>query len=66
MELNDVQYYWSQAYQGGTFYINTLKTTVTTNPLQTLARIYNSKAFKDGGSFYVTNSGAATKLLDIS
>ena len=53
---------------GGTFYIKTLMTSASTNPMQTNVKITNSKAFRDGGSFYIDNPGVstATRLLDIS
>ena len=65
MELNDVQYYWSQAYDGGTIYITTLKNTGSTTTMQTNVQIYNSKAFRDGGSFFILGT-IASKQLDIS
>ena len=66
MELNDVQYQWSQAQDGGTFYIKTLMSTASTTPMQVNTKITNSKAFRDGGSFYIDNSGSTSRLLDIS
>ena len=65
MELNDVKYYWSQAYDGGTFYITTLKNTGSTTKMVTGVTIQNSKAFYDGGSFHILGT-SASKDLDIS
>lgn len=34
--------------------------------MQVNVKITNSKAFRDGGAFYVGNTGTSTRLLDIS
>jgi hypothetical protein len=66
MELNDVKYHWSQAYDGGTFYIKTLKNTGSIVPMQIDVKIYDTKAFRDGGSFYIDNNAVSSRLIDIS
>ena len=62
LSLTSITYNFNEAYDGGTFWINNFKT--PTGFTQTGITISNSKAFNNGGTFYVT--GTSVQTLDVS
>jgi hypothetical protein len=61
LDLTSITFDHNEAYEGGVFYINDLR---SSGLVQSSIAITNVKAYYDGGTFYV--QGTTTQTIDIS